>query len=357
MIEMTEDTTLAEALKEYPGLLDVLTDLSPNYGLLRNATIRSLMAPRTSMADVAKRGGLSFDDLAIRLAEHESRLRLGDRGVPEQQDKIKEQLKDLIRGLKGTEDVGPVKARFKELLRRVDPVVIAAAEAELTQEGYTMQDLMNACDVHLELFRENLDQNKLDIPREHPLWRQVKDQEAILFWLNRVQELLGAARRAGSYEAAAGAFRELRAIVAKLREAENHDVRQENTLFPVLERYGIEEPPAVMWEEHSRMKDTRRELQKLIEAPPAGQGGQGGAGGPAGQPFSDHIGRLAGLAIGLSESFVQHVTKEQGVLYQIALRMLSDEDWQEVKRESDELGYFELPPEVLGEERGGHDGQ
>ncbi len=354
MIEMTKDTTLAEALKEYPGLLDVLTDLSPNYGLLRNATIRSLMAPRTSMADVAKRGGLSFDDLAVRLAEHESRLRLGDRGDPEQQDKIKEQLKDLIRGLKGTEDVGPVKARFKELLRRVDPVVIAAAEAELTKEGYTMQDLMNACDVHLELFREQLDQNRLDIPREHPLWRQVKDQEAILFWLNRVQELLGAARQAGSSEAAAAPLQELRGVVAKLREAENHDIRQENTLFPVLERYGIEEPPAVMWEEHSRMKDTRRELQKLIEPPPVGQEGQAGQ---AGQPFGDYIGRLAGLSIGLSESFVQHVTKEQNVLYQIALRMLSEEDWQEIKRESDELGYFELPPEVLGEERGGHDGQ
>ncbi len=335
---MTRDTTLAEALREYPGLLDVLTELSPTYGLLRNPTVRGLMASRTSMADVARRGGMSFDDLALKLAESEEELRRGGRADPDEQDRIKEEIKGLIRGLKQSDDVERIKVRFKDLLRRVDPVVIAAAEAELTSEGYTMQDLMSACEVHLELFREQLDRDKLDVPKGHPLWRQVKDQEAILFWLNRAQELLAEAGGREGFEAAAGVLDKLRAVVARLREAENHDTRQENTLFPVLERYGVEEPPAVMWEEHSRMKDTRREVQKLLEAPPDGQ------------PFGRYISRLDSLVVGLSEAFVQHVTKEQNVLYQVALRLLSEADWQEVKQESDELGYFELPPEVLSDE-------
>jgi hypothetical protein len=234
--------------------------------------------------------------------------------------------------------VGPLKARFKELLREADPVIIAAAEAELAKEGLTTHDLMNACEIHLELFRETLDQAKIDVPKGHPLWRFTKDQDAILLWLDEGQALIGEASGKAGFDEAGAALGRLRQVVARLREAENHDTRQENTLFPVLEKYGIEEPPAVMWEEHSRMKDMRRDIEKLVAEPPPDVG------------FKGYIDRLSGLWIALTEQFIQHSTKEQRVLYPVALRLLSETDWREIKQECDDLGYFELPKEVLSDE-------
>lgn len=41
-------------------------------------------------------------------------------------------LKQISRG----EDIGAIKARFKDLLKLADPVTVAAAEAELVKQGY-----------------------------------------------------------------------------------------------------------------------------------------------------------------------------------------------------------------------------
>jgi len=49
------------------------------------------------------------------------------------------------------------------------------------------------------------------------------------------------------------------------------------------------------------------------------------------------------------ETFALHTKKEQEILYNVALDMLSTKDWADIKSESDELGYFELPKEVLDE--------
>ena len=38
------------------------------------------------------------------------------------------------------------------------------------------------------------------------------------------------------------------------RDEELHYQREENVLFPYLEKHGITEPPAIMWMDHDRIR-------------------------------------------------------------------------------------------------------
>jgi DUF438 domain-containing protein len=54
---------------------------------------------------------------------------------------------------------------------------------------------------------------------------------------------------------------------------------------------------------------------------------------------------LAGAFQHWLETFVQHAKKEQEILYNVALDLLSEKDWQDLQQESRELGFFALPGE------------
>lgn len=232
--------------------------------------------------------------------------------------------------------VGPVlsperRAAIKHLLSHASPAMIAQAEQELRSEGVTIEELSAACEVHLELFREAAGEQRLDLPPDHPLSRFEQDHEVIFAALDELRSAAARARSKASLAEASGEIEEMRRCVELLLAAENHNVRQENTLFPMLERYGIEQPPAIMWQEHMEMREDKRRIAEALEAVPG---------------VRDLADRIQDLAVALSEAFASHSRKERQILYPAALELFSAEDWRDIKEECDSLGYFtdRLPP-------------
>ncbi len=337
-----KSTKLAEVIKENPAIIDFLVEKDKRFKLLKNPLIVQVMAPHVSLSKMAKRTGIPFEKLVSLIEEG---MKEKD---PEKEKKWKEamgeltNIKDKIKSLmrrffEEGEDVEKVREEFKELVSKANPLLIAAAEAELTREGYTMSDLMKACDVHMELFKENLASSRKKVSKDHPLWRLIKDHDAMLFWFERGLEITKELDKKRDYNEAKELIEELNDIMKKLKASENHDVRQENTLFPVLEKYGVEEPPAIMWEEHSMMKERRAKIEKRLKEIPN-------------IPYEEFVRATNADFIYLVETFIKHTQKEQEILYNVALDLLSDVDWEEIQKESDELGYFELPKEVIENE-------
>ncbi len=337
-----KSTKLSEVIRENPGITDFLSEKDKRFKLLKNPLIVQIMAPHVSLSKMAKRVGVSFEELLSLIeegmAKKDPQKEKEWENAMGELTKIKEEIKSLMRRLfEEGEDVETVKKEFKDLVSKANPLLIAASEAELTQEGYTMSDLMKACDVHMELFKEELASSRKRVPKEHPLWRLIKDHDAILFWFERGLEITRELEKKPGYKDAEALIAELREIMEKLKASENHDVRQENTLFPVLEKYGVEEPPAIMWEEHSMMKERRSKIEKRLTQIPK-------------IPYREFVVQTNADFIYLTETFIKHTKKEQEILYNVALDLLSDRDWEEIRKESDELGYFELPKEVLKDE-------
>ncbi|MEJ5283531.1 MAG: DUF438 domain-containing protein [Brevinematia bacterium] len=242
----------------------------------------------------------------------------------------KEKLKSLMKRLKGKEseeDLEKVKKEFKELISGVNPILIAFAENELVNEGFSREDLMSACDIHLLLFKDKIENPDLKVPDWHPIKSFQDDHRIILRIMEELITKIKELRKAGNFKDGEKNLSEIDSILKKLMDAENHNVRQENTLFPVLEKHGVEQPPAIMWAEHTEMKEEKKEMIKMLKEKDSYE-------------FNDFCNRMQQKATFLLEKFSLHTQKEQNILYVTALDVITEEEWKEIKEECDNLGYF-----------------
>jgi uncharacterized protein len=252
----------------------------------------------------------------------------GPEGLVQSKNDVKEMIKKL-RGNEDCVDIEKLQKEFEELLKQVNPIVIAMAEQELLKEGYTFTDLKSACDVHLALFKGTIENNRIVVPEDHPVYHFQEDHRNILHLMESLRSEIKKAEKAGSRESAKDELIKINKIMQKLMEAENHNVRQENTLFPVLEKHGLSAPPAIMWEEHSEMKEMKKNILRVISVMDD-------------SPFSEFLNQLEILARLLMEKFFAHSQKENHILYQTALDVITEEEWKDIKEECDNLGYFEV---------------
>jgi len=238
----------------------------------------------------------------------------------------KEQVKELLKKINEktpAAELEAVKEKFKEVIAGANPLVIAAAEGELVKEGHTIEDLLKACEVHLELFKDTIRNPNLKVPDGHPIADFQHDHVDILDIMDALVKEIREAKTGGKFSDS----EKTKAIVKKLLDAENHNVRQENTLFPILERHGIEQPPVIMWAEHTDMKNQKKALLKLFEEMDK-------------YAFADFIKQAETMAVALFEKFALHTQKEENILYVTAINVITDEEWKDIKAECDSLGYY-----------------
>ncbi|HDQ25126.1 MAG TPA: DUF438 domain-containing protein [bacterium] len=243
---------------------------------------------------------------------------------------IKQELKSLLKRVTANtskEELDILKKEFKTVFEGADPMLIAAAEAELLKEGGSIEDLMKACDVHLELFKDSIKNPQLKVPDGHPIKIFQEDHKNILFIMEKLVDEIKEAEKQDNYDDAKVEIMMIEKLVNRLMEAENHNVRQENTLFPVLEKHGIEQPPQIMWHEHTEMKAQKKELLKLIND-------------RKNYEFKDFLKRALALSVMLLEKFGGHTQKEEHILYVTAMNVITDDEWKDIKEECDNLGYF-----------------
>ncbi len=241
-------------------------------------------------------------------------------------EKLKELLKKVTADIKN-EEFNKLKEDFKEVINETNPLTIAQVEGELVKEGMKIEDLMKACDLHLELFKDVIRNPNLKVPDWHPIKQFQEDHKNILNLMENLIDEIKKLRQYKNVNEAENEISNIEKIANKLMEAENHNIRQENTLFPVLEKKGIEQPPAIMWHEHTEMKEQKKDLIKIIKEKDKIE-------------YNEFIKRLEIIAKYLLEKFGSHTQKEENILYVTALNVITDNEWKEIKEECDSLGYF-----------------
>ncbi|NPV38145.1 MAG: DUF438 domain-containing protein [Brevinematales bacterium] len=253
---------------------------------------------------------------------------------PAQTD-LREKLKSIMRQIKAEttpKEIEKLKASFKTLLDQADPVVIAMAEQDLAQEGMSMNEFLAVCDIHLELFREKIQNPDLKVPEDHPIARFQEDHRVILSWMDKLRETIKEIANYDNWNEVESHLAKVKFLLEKLMEAENHNVRQESALFPALEQKGIEKPPAIMWQEHTEMRQDKKALLLLFEKAKE-------------MDFTLWVNQMYTLSMRLYEKFLLHTQKEQNILYKVALEVLSQQDWLNVKEATEEVGFFALSEE------------
>lgn len=250
-------------------------------------------------------------------------------GMPED---IKSRLKELIRALHAAVNPEDVKKNFKEILADISPVEIARVEQELIEEGLPAAEIRRLCDVHLDLFKESLDKGKVAVPPGHPVHILMEEHKIISKTAEELQDVAQKIKKANNFRSVAREIEELKRMTEHLKDSESHHLREENVLFPYLEKHGITQPPAIMWMEHDEIREAKKRLYELVDNYGA-------------MLFPNFAQQLEEVARSLAELLPSHIYKENNILYPTALKLLSENEWKEMRRQFDELGYCCFTPE------------
>lgn len=240
-------------------------------------------------------------------------------------ERHKQALKELIRRLHQGQSPQQLKKEFEAVLRSTSAAQIAQIEQQLIQEGMPREELMRLCDLHMLVFKDALDQERPIAPAGHPIHILMSEHRILLDVAGQLESLCG------QMGAKAPDLSQIEQLVHKLKDSASHYLREENVLFPYLERHGITEPPAIMWAEHDKIRDIEKQIYGLVDE--------------SSQPGADRsINNLKDASKALLQMLTSHFQKENHVLFPTALKVISEHQWPQIRQEFDQIGYCCFTP-------------
>ena len=242
-------------------------------------------------------------------------------GTTRKRELIKNIIKDLHAGL----EVEAAKDRFVEEVGTVTATEIGEIEQQLIGEGMSPDEIKRFCNVHALLFEEQLRSSAADAGSEsHPVSLFQAENREIM---SLTDDILSAAENlvAGGSDAREAVAEQLE----RLRPVDIHYKRKEQVLFPFLERHDFGGPSTVMWGKHD---DIRAMLKTAIA-------------GLADAASTEEIETwLHDSFEPMVEEVRSMVTKEENILFPASLERLTEQEWVEVLKSSDEIGYAFIDP-------------
>lgn len=320
-MSITPKTKLKKLVDEYPFLIDYLPTLSPAYEQLKNRVMRETMFRIATIERIAANGGFTSEELITKIkAEIE-------RKNPERSDeKRKDVLKGIIKDVHAGVDMEILKKRFAELVKDVSATEIAEIEQSLIDEGMPETEVKELCDVHVQVFKDVLDDK--DVPRPpagHPVHTFMIENRASENIMTDIETVLSKISGSATKADMAKHGKILSGMLEKLALIENHYVRKENQLFPKLEAYKVTGPSSVMWALH----DDIRTAIKIARS-----------------EFAEGIPKAVTSLKEIIITIRDMIYKEEHILYPMSLETLTDRDWLEVKSGEAEVGYSWIEPIV-----------
>lgn len=239
---------------------------------------------------------------------------------------------------------------MQTLMQHVDAGTLGEMEQEIIREGVSREEIRtNLCDIHLKAMRDQLEQQKVEVEASHPIHTLMEEHKLIVGFLDRLADLLNNLESSGSYSGFSPYTEELAEIAHHLIETEKHHKREEEGLFPILERHGIQEPPAIMVIDHEEfwpIKERIQELAKVAQAAAPHTSPAAAVSADADRPgFAEFKGELLEIGPKLVEGLKDHIFKEDTIIYQMALNAVSEREWKEIKQRCDLIGYCCFTPE------------
>lgn len=244
----------------------------------------------------------------------------------------KETLKRLLKDLHEGADPEKIKAEFQRTLGHVPPTEIARVEEELVKEGLPREEIQRFCDIHLAVLKESLERKETLAPPGHPIHILMEEHKLLLDFADKLKVVAKEIKRAQDVRSAGEQMRQLDHIVQHFRDSESHYVREENVLFPSLEKHGIKEPPAVMWMEHDKIREIKKNIYRLVD-------------GHGNMAFTDFARGLEEASLSLTEMLSGHFFKENNILFPTAMQVIGENEWPDIRRQFDDLGYCCFTPE------------
>ncbi len=254
-------------------------------------------------------------------------------------DDMKAMVKELITRLNGGENHDQVKEEFKNIVRELSPQEVARIESEMIKGRMPREVIHELCDVHLEPLKDALQGPVPLIPESHPLRILLGEHREFLKAATQLRIHAQKIKEAGTLDDVATNITVIRGIIDEFKKEELHYQREENVLFPYLEKHGVTQPPAIMWADHDRIREMKKGITRLLDEM-----------SQVSEKEFNEFGAMFLETVQLyHETITSHFHKENNILFPASVQLVERREWRDISKQFDDIGYFKvLPPEPTG---------
>ncbi|MGT2929596.1 DUF438 domain-containing protein [Streptococcus dentasini] len=242
-------------------------------------------------------------------------------------------LKNILIDLHQGASQESVQERFNQHFKGVSALEISLMEHELMSDehsGVTFEDVMELCDVHANLFKNAVEGVEVDDTEHpgHPVYVFKQENLALRGALMRIRRILDNYANPENAGFQKDIIKGLKHQMRLLGEFRCHYKRKEELMFPIMEAYGHDSPPRVMWGVDDEIRELFKQVQDLVDQLP-----------------SVDIAKVNEAFEAFAEEFEQMIFKEESILLMILLEIFTQDDWLKIARESEAVGYAIVKPE------------
>ncbi len=221
----------------------------------------------------------------------------------------------------------------KDIFRSLDAKTFARLAQELIDEGVSHGKIRkNIGDVYLEALLEVLVEKRIDVTSPHPVFTFMEEHRVILDSLNQLDGAIKRLKKQDSFQDMGEDLKLFEDIAHHLVEAESHHQREEDVLFSELQKHDITAPAEIIKIDHTEFRKRKKALYNFTY-------------NRQDYSFEDYKKNVIELGEYLVKELESHIFKEDNILYQIALQVLSQEEWAKIKKECDKIGYCCFTPD------------
>ena len=240
----------------------------------------------------------------------------------------KERQQAILKILNFIQDGGELeeaKKMFQAAFDQVDVAEITAAERELIAQGLDPRKIQYLCNVHADVFKGNIKENKENSEFEkpgHPV-HTFKLENMVLKSLVNDALLPDLAKWEKGDK---GVLSKLRQELKDLAKIHYHYARKETSMFPIMTKYGITAPPQVMWGVDDKIRRLIKEANNVVnenDVDPA---------------------KLRKIIDEVSHEVLEMIFKEEEIMVPMIDEVASPADWGNVKDEEKQIGYTLINP-------------
>ncbi len=236
-------------------------------------------------------------------------------------------IKEMLREIHYGRNVDEAKEKLKDILLSVKPWEIPIIEQQLIKDGITVAQIANMCNVHIEIFKSqlNLQENLKNIPEWHPLDILLKENENIIRDSELISFYVKTIENEKDKEKLKTILEELKNFIRTIWDIKNHYLKLQLIVYPYLERRGITAVPRVLWTKEDEIMDNLRDATKsLFEN----------------KDLDTIIKKLKELSSSLSDQ----VYREDNILYPTIWVLFKEGEWAMIHEQFFKLGFYKLYP-------------
>lgn len=231
-------------------------------------------------------------------------------------EEIKKMVDIKVKFINGEMSKGEARKLVNATYDKVTADEFALGEQYLLDYGITDDVLTDRMDDLLEIFDDVIEKTSIELPKGHPISTYIEEVNAIKNHLNKMRHQL-------KKKFIKNEWMETYEL---LDQVNIHLSRKQNQLFSALERKGFDRPSKVMWTLDNKVRDTIKEAFDYLR--------------------SDDVDSFLNMQHEVIDIVDDMMDKEMEILFPTSLELLSNDDFVEIRKGDDEIGYCLIDPPV-----------